>query len=253
MAGSRVPRSARNGDRRFVHAKLYEFSCEGGFAILTGSINATRKALLTSENVELGVLLTLPAGSEFLEWRPAKQPAFEAQDRMPSGLAENEIVYASFDRNERTLLTGQIISLRDTAGHWTGTVIQADGDVTSFEVLVEDGGGFSHATAAFERFAEMPALQIVMTFGEREARGWVHNEMFLAMPGRRRLTAGSLSRLMRREGSDEDIEALLDYLSVHAETHLRIFNLPIAMKVPRIRMIPRHERSLRSVLAISRP
>jgi len=59
--------------------------------------------------------------------------------------------------------------------------------------------------------SEMSALQAVMTMGEREARGWVHNEMFLSLPGRRRLTAGALGRLMRREGLDDDIEALLDY------------------------------------------
>ena len=73
----------------------------------------------------------------------------------------------------------------------------------------------------------MPAMQIVMSMGDREARGWVQNEMFLSMPGRRRLTAGSLSRLMGREGTDDDIEALLDYLSIQAEHHLRIFDAPV--------------------------
>jgi hypothetical protein len=56
--------------------------------------------------------------------------------------------------------------------------------------------------------------------------------MFLGMPARRRLTAGALRRLMRREGSDDDIDALLDYLSVHAENHMRIFDLPIRDETP---------------------
>jgi hypothetical protein len=214
-------------DKRFAHAKLYEFSCKNGFSILTGSINATRKALLTVENVELGVLTARPAGSRFLKWKSAKQPAFEPQSRMPSGLNENEIVYAGFDRNGSNLLTGQIISLKEPSGVWAGVLIQADGDAASFDVSVEGDGSFSFANAAFERFIEMPALQIIMTLGEREARGWVHNEMSLGVPGRRRLTAGALRRLMRRDGSDEDLDALLDYLSVHAENHLRLFDLPI--------------------------
>lgn len=214
-------------DKRFVHAKLYEFSCADGPVMLSGSINATRKALTTTENVELGALRTLDSDSSFLDWITIEAPAFEAQSRMPSGLKENEIVYAGFDRNEAALLTGQIISLKPVEGVWSGLVIQADGDAVSFEVAVDEQGRFSHKAAAFEAFSEMPALQIVMTREDREARGWVHNEMFLAMPGRRRLTAGSLSRLMRREGSDDDIDALLDYLSVHAENHLRIFDLPV--------------------------
>lgn len=32
---------------------------------------------------------------------------------------------------------------------------------------------------------------------------------------------------MRREGSDDDIQALLDYLSVAADKHLRVFDLPV--------------------------
>jgi len=214
-------------DKRFVHAKLYEFSCAEQDVILSGSINATHKALETTENVELGVLRALPSEEGFLNWKTVKPPPFEAQTRMPSGLKENEIVYASFDRNDTALLTGQIISLQPMEGRWSGRLVQADGDTASFEADIDQHGRFSHKATKVEPFSEMPALQLVMTRGDREARGWVHNEMFLSMSGRRGLTAGSLSRLMRREGSDDDIEALLDYLSVHAENHLRIFDLPI--------------------------
>ena len=214
-------------DTRFAHAKLYEFRCEEQTVLLTGSINATRKALTTTDNVELGVLRCLQKDSETLDWQPIATPGFEPQDRMPSGLNENEIVFASFDRNNSSLLTGQVFSLRSPEGTWAGWIIQADGEVTMFEVLTDQRGKFTHSSIELERFSEMPALQIVMTMGDREARGWVHNEMFLSMPGRRRLTAGSLSRLMRREGSDDDIEALLDYLSIQAENHLRIFDQPV--------------------------
>lgn len=214
-------------DKRFVHAKWYEFQTDNVRLLLTGSINATRKALTTSDNVELGVLRALPPGSVPLAWDPADPPAFEPQGRMPSGLKGNEIVYAGFDRHDASLLTGRIISLQPTQGIWTGRLIQADGDATSFDAPVEADGSFSVRSSALEAFSEMPALQAVMTRGEREARGWVHNEMFLSLSGRRRLTAGSLSRLMRREGTDDDIEALLDQLSMQAEHHLRMFDRPV--------------------------
>ena len=45
--------------------------------------------------------------------------------------------------------------------------------------------------------------------------------------GRAAAYGGALSRLMRREGTDDDIQALLDYLSVAAEHHLRLFSQPI--------------------------
>lgn len=214
-------------DKRFIHAKWYEFQTNTSRLLLTGSINATRKALTTSDNVELGVLRCLPADSAPLGWEVVGRPAFEPQERMPSGLKENEIVYATFDRQDAALLAGRIISLQSTAGFWEGRLIQADGDTTSFDVAVKACGSFTVRSSALEAFSEMPALQVVMTKGEREARGWVHNEMFLTLSGRRRLSAGSLSRLMRREGTDDDIEALLDYLSVQAEQHLRLFDRPV--------------------------
>ncbi|MBZ9917105.1 hypothetical protein LB517_01395 [Mesorhizobium sp. BR1-1-12] len=214
-------------DKRFVHAKWYEFQTDSVRLLLTGSINATRKALTTSDNVELGVLRALPPGSVPLAWESTDAPAFEPQGRMPSGLKENEIVYAGFDRHDASLLTGRIISLQSTQGVWTGRLVQADGEATSFEVAVEPDGSFAVRSSALEAFSQMPALQIVMTMDEREARGWVHNEMFLSLSGRRRLSVGSLSRLMRREGTDDDFEALLDYLSVQAERHLRMFDRPV--------------------------
>lgn len=214
-------------DKRFVHAKWYEFQMITHRLLLTGSINATRKALTTSDNVELGVLRALPSESVPLAWEAVDPPAFEPQERMPSGLKKNEIVYAGFDRHDASFLKGGIISLQSTQGVWTGRLIQADGEATSFDVAVEPDGSFAVRSSALEAFSEMPALQITMTMGEREARGWVHNEMFLSLSGRRRLSAGSLSRLIRREGTDDDIEALLDYLSVQAERHLRMFERPV--------------------------
>ena len=50
------PVKACRKDKRFVHAKWYEFQTDTRRVLLTGSINATRKALTTSDNVELGVL-----------------------------------------------------------------------------------------------------------------------------------------------------------------------------------------------------
>lgn len=214
-------------DTRFFHAKWYEFAFDSGRVLLSGSINATRKSLTTSDNVELGVLRVLPNGVSPLTWSPTGPPSFEEQKRLPSGLGEAEIVYAAFDKHEPRKLNGRLISLRPVAGQWGGRLIQADGDTMPFDVTVDDEGNFSASAAGFEGFAEMPALQIVLTQGDREARGWVHNEMFLSVKGRRRLTAGALSRLMRREGSDDDIEALLDYLSVAAEHHLRLFDRPV--------------------------
>lgn len=216
--------------KRFVHAKWIECHFANEELVLSGSFNATRKALNTTDNVELGVLRQAPKNQEFIEWEACAPPRYEPAEPMPSGLGKAELVHASFDRNDPQKLTGQLISLREITGSWGYRVVQADGTTHSGALNVRADGRFAIVDPELELFAELPALQIVLKREEREARGWIHNEMLLGIGARRRLTAGALSRLMRREGSDDDIQALLDYLSVAADKHLRIFDLPVSGK-----------------------
>ncbi|PRY19236.1 hypothetical protein CLV78_1268 [Aliiruegeria haliotis] len=213
---------------RFVHAKWIELEFEEETILLTGSFNATRKALTTTDNVELGVLRHLARDDETLGWSTCDVPEFEPAHRLPSGLGNTEIVHASFDRHDVGHLKGQVLSLQTVTGDWSYRVVQADGGSYSDLVTLDEEGAFEIKDPGLEAFSEMPALQIVLNREDREARGWIHNEMLLSVGSRRRLTAGAMSRLMRREGSDDDIQALLDYLSVAADKHLRVFDLTVS-------------------------
>ena len=174
----------------------------------------------------------------------AAVPGFAAQKPLPSGLGSHEIVYASFDRTEPDRLYGHLITLQPAAGLWQVRLVQADGDSISHDVEVDERGRFAFRDKAMESFSQPPAVQILMTMGNRAARGWVHNDMLLGMSARRRLTAGALARLMRRDATDDDIQALLDYLSIQAEQHLRLFNLPIAGQTAGTRMARRGEKTV---------
>lgn len=219
-----IPVQPVTPETRFIHAKWYEFECRDWRVLLTGSINATRKALTTSDNVELGVLRPLGLAINPIDWMPAPVPPFEAQSQLPSGLGSNELVYASFDRTEPHRLHGQLLTLQPSQGRWIVRLVPPDGESFSCEAETDDRGNFHLRDAALEALSQVPAVQIILTMGERQARGWVHNDMLLGMSSRRRLTAGALSRLMRREATDNDIEALLEYLSIQAEQHLNIFS-----------------------------
>ncbi len=221
------PQKPKIDGKRFVHAKWIEYVCEDERIVLTGSFNATSKALNSTENVELGVLRRMGADTTLLEWESCDAPKFEPAKPLPSGLGQVEIVYATLDRHNPQKLSGQLISLLDASGVWNYRVVQADGVSQTGSVTLDDSGAFAIIDAILETMSELPALQIMLQKDEREARGWIHNEMLLSVGARRRLTAGALSRLMRREGSDDDIQALLDYLSVAADKHLRVFSLPV--------------------------
>jgi hypothetical protein len=216
----------REPERRFVHAKWYEFEFKGARLLLTGSINATRKALTTIDNIELGVLRVMPRGRADIV--PLERfPKFDPDARHPSGLGGHEIVFASFDRSRYDRLHGQLISLSDTAGQWKVRLMDADGESTAASAQLDQQGNFAIVDERIELFAQAAAIQIFLTRDGREARGWVHNEALLSIGTRGRLSPGAIARLLRREGSDDDIQALLDYLSAHAEQHLRLFSRPI--------------------------
>ena len=214
-------------DNRFAHAKIYEFCFPDHHVLVTGSINATRQALTTTNNIELGVIRRAPSDAPLLEWHDVDPPVFEAAEHMPSGLGKNEVVFASFDKADPRCLNGLILSLQTVTGTWAARLMRADGENLPFEVEVDAFGHFNHESPALEPFSDYPALQIVMNHAGREARGWIHNEALLSLSGSHRRTALSLSRLLRREGSADDIETLLNYLSMHAETHLGTFDQPL--------------------------
>jgi hypothetical protein len=220
-------RAALPGNR-FVHAKWIECECGGATVLLTGSFNSTSKALTTTENVELGVLRVISGSDPMLHWEACDPPPHEPAERHPAGLGHAAIVYASFDRLEPPRLVGHLISLNEVAGEWACRIVHPDGLSYAGIVFVEDGGEFCLADSKLEEFSELSALQIVLQRGERSARGWIHNELLLNLGMRRRLSVSAMARLMRREGTDDDLQALLDYLSISAARHYRVFVRPIA-------------------------
>ncbi len=96
------PQKPKIDGKRFVHAKWIEYVCEDERIVLTGSFNATSKALNSTENVELGVLRRMGADTTLLEWESCDAPKFEPAKPLPSGLGQVEIVYARHSECEQT-------------------------------------------------------------------------------------------------------------------------------------------------------
>lgn len=215
-------------DGRFGHAKYYEFDLTRGRLIFTGSVNATLKALATTDNVEIGVLRILSGAETLPSWSAVSVPAFKAQKRMPAGLGKNELVFAGFDRTDLECLRGTLMSLQPVAGSWDLVLIDAGGGSFEAVVAVAADGKFEIRAPQLAGFSETPAVQLLLRRDGREARGWVHNEMALAMGSRRHLTGPAIFRLMRQEAGDDDVRALLDYLAVYGQEHFRLFSRPVA-------------------------
>lgn len=236
-------RAGLAGEKRPLHAKWIEWKTPEGIFALTGSVNSTRQALLTTNNIEVGVLRFDPSGEGWTNWKKAAVPAeHTVVDYRPAGLLSLSLVYAELRSSGE--LRGRIICSQSAAGRWAGLLLKSTGESTAFQADVTDGGYFQALIPQFEELAFASALQIMMTLGANVARGWVQNTEILAMPRLRKLGISSLLRLINREGTTDDDVALLDYLAIHASEHLPTFRHAIRQPKPSPQGDPRDEHEV---------
>jgi hypothetical protein len=214
-------------DKRPLHAKWIECHVENNKKIiLTGSINSTNQALLTTNNIEVGVLRTGVDSDNWITWKKTPIPAVTKQNFFPEkGKSAICIIYANL--KDDGFLTGQIIYNSDISGEWTGMLMKPDGESQDLSVNVGNDGIFKVQIKQLERFSYESSLQVLLTQNNLNARGWVHQEDILKITSSNRVNMLSWHRLINREGTEDDEVALLDYLSMHADKHLKIFNAAV--------------------------
>ncbi|TLM67382.1 MAG: hypothetical protein FDZ69_04620 [Deltaproteobacteria bacterium] len=208
---------------RGLHAKWFQIGAEGGEVIeLTGSVNATSKALCSVDNVEVGVVRRTPKGGEALQWEPAAFPSKAVKfDYKASGLSGKCLIYASLKKDG--LLQGVVLAQEPQPGEWQGLLENKGGDSLEFAVEVDSHGLFHCRLEASEQILFGPGLQLKMTREEISGRGWVNHEDILGLSKEYR----SFVRFINRTETVDDEVALLDFLAISAGKHHLAFRTPI--------------------------
>ena len=221
----------REKESRPLHAKWMEWRTRRGVFTLTGSINATKKALCGTENIEVGVLRFDQSGNGWASWRKAPTPSsYQAHSFKRAGIGTTHLIFAEL--MESGELRGRIFSLASPEGTWSGKIQKPDGDSIGVQIAVQSNGQFFHVVAGGEDIILANGLQITLERGSILARGWVTNMTLLNLPKTQRIPLSSLLRLINREETEEDDLVLLEYLVVHATDHLRVFQSRVtAMRV----------------------
>jgi len=205
---------------RSLHAKCIEVAAADARIILTGSINSTRNALVSTKNIEAGILRI--ASPPVFRWEAAEIPARVARlDRDVPGLREKLLIHAVLGADGT--LSGQLLAAHDPSGVWTGRLLLPDARSTPLVVRVDATGLFGAPVDKHETFSFATSLQIELRFGDRLARGWVHQDELLRMPRLQGLGVTALVRLIARDATDDDAVALLDYLAGSATRHSDVF------------------------------
>lgn len=207
---------------RNLHAKWFQIRTRDEVYDLTGSINATNKALCSTENVEVGILRKSSLEDDWLTVEPVSPPGKTSKFLFkPSGLGNKCLVYATL-RQDSTLL-GFVLWNGDLEGEWLGSLETKSGEYCEFNMRVDENGAFKCRMQLKEQILFGSGLQIRMSKDEVVGRGWVNHDDILRLTKEQR----SLVRLINREETAEDEVALLDYLAVSAAKHQLAFKSPI--------------------------
>ena len=215
-------------DKRTLHAKVIDILMSDGSTLLvTGSVNATRKSLLTTDNIETAILRQEPDSRKSpFKWQSTKIPAsFRTSEFRKAGLG-NRVLVSGRLTGEGTL-KGKLISNKNTEGAWSATLQRIDGMQTTFDLSVDQSGEFASPLRELDLFQYSAGLQLqVSQPDERQGCGWVSVEGLLMAARRGFISPATLMKLLGSESDEGDETELLRYLATSAQRHLPAFATP---------------------------
>lgn len=194
---------------RGVHAKWFELRGRAGALMLTGSFNATEASFGSTDNVECGVLRHEPQASS--NWTPVAVPPYMRMEFPQCGQASTGCIYARVSSGNR--LEGVVLAADLPPGQWHAVLESSEALIGEDDVDVAADGAFTWMLPERFSLADVGALQISLTRGERRARGWLQASQVLGLDARQRKLLDAATRLARRAESADDVASILEFLA----------------------------------------
>jgi len=215
--------------KRGLHAKWWEIRGQSETLTLTGSVNATRESFATTNNIEVGIVRRSKKSVPNI-WKEVEQPAYKKDEFYKMNVAGVGAIYATVDGEGR--VKGRILGIEDPAGQWDAQM--EEGPTVERQVLVNGEGFFSWRDSKLLTVTR--TLQLELLRGTDVARGWLGNEAILRMPSRARAVAQAVVRMLTREETADDVEALFDYIAT--ETAAALADAPTRLAQPTLPVKP---------------
>lgn len=199
--------------KRGLHAKWWEIRGSKETLTLTGSINATNESFATTSNIEVGVLRRFrkPIADA---WEEVVPPDYEKDDFYRGDGEGIGVIYATVDGEGR--VNGRILGIKAPEGEWTARIEEASNE--DRKVKVDADGSFNWRDSKL--LTATRTLQLEMQRGTETARGWLGNDAVLRMPSRSRAVAQAVVRMLLREETADDVEAMFDYIATETAAAL---------------------------------
>ncbi len=198
-------------DSRPLHAKAYEIVCRDGRLLVSGSANASRRALETDGNVEAVVLRVQRDGFSAWGWTPTKGPSFlptahEASetDEQPMGVVRAQL--------SGETLQGWVLT-PDMAGEATINQLTSRGPERLGSASIDADGRFCLEVPDLERQAWNAGRLVLRVQNESGvAEGYVISTTAGAIARRAGAMAPRLFAFLGGSETPDDVIALLHWI-----------------------------------------
>jgi hypothetical protein len=192
---------------RPLHAKILELTCRRGRLTLSGSVNATTAAMMSTDNVELAVL-RVNGRPGLLGWRACLEPApatapFAAGPPQPCLVA----------RHEGAQISGRLLCVSQPQGFWHAAMDPAD---VGQAVDVDAEGRFAFPSR-MDPLQLGRATQLTLFRDGVAATGWLVLEHVLSAVRERGHIAEAITRVLAGAGVANDIAAILAFFAENPE------------------------------------
>lgn len=214
---TQMPVTAKGGGRS-LHAKWIEVRRPGAALVLSGSFNATHQSLCSITNVECGVMRLLHEASSAL-WADAERPEF-APNEFPERDGEATLcLFANFETPFK--MVGRFVGGGELGGVWKACLQDVHAILEEGDVAVAGDGLFVWMVNAPIEEVSGDTLQVTLTQGVRQARGWVQVSRVLSMGSADRALLQSLSRVADDTSEEDEIRVVLDFIAQELGNVLR--------------------------------
>lgn len=210
---------------RRLHAKWFELILESGERLLlTGSVNATHKSLVSADNIEVGVLRRVDTSiANELEWEPTTPPSGHKPCEFDAAELEHRSLTVLARLGSDGSLRGEIAGLMPNETHCELDLSRRDGHAVEVSDVPVQEGKFSSRIPNADDFQLATGLQVSVKTKSAMGSAWVEVDSLLHATRSHFLRPDVISSVFGSDATDDDYAELVRYLGISGHKHLGAF------------------------------
>jgi len=211
---------------RNLHAKWLEIlMADGRRVVVSGSVNATNKSLMTADNVEAAIIRLVDDDRLYdLGWEPTELPKSHEPCEFRAGELDRKFLTVEASLSHDGRLSGEVAGGGDSVCTCSMILSRRDGFFVEYPEVPTVDGKFDIRIEAHEAFATAAGLQVKVQSGDAVGSAWVNVEALLQATRRGFISPSTLDKIFNSDAGDDDYVELIRYLGARGHQHLGAFS-----------------------------